>query len=150
MFRKTNGDDITPMMRATEAAVKQLTRPTKRLLALLVVLCVVMAGVVGFLGYKNVTHPDTNALKAQAAQISQVVNTVRAGAISSCEATNARSAADIQHWDLFIGLLLKGQTNPTVLAEGHEVTASVAKSDAPRDCQAIYGTTTAPATTDAG
>jgi hypothetical protein len=114
-----SGSDVSPLIKAAEVAVKRLTRPYKIMIALLVVLILALSVVV----YRG----------------RQLTETVQNGAITSCEATNARSAADIAHWDLFLGLLLKGQTNKTALAEGAEIEASVAKSDAPRDCTAIYG-----------
>jgi hypothetical protein len=119
MGKTTGSNDISPLVKAAEVAVKRLTRPYKVMVALLVVLIVVL-GVVVYRGQ-------------------QLTETVKSGAISSCEATNARGAADIQHWDLFLSLLLKGDTNKTSLAEGAEIEASVAKTDAPRDCAAIYG-----------
>jgi hypothetical protein len=126
--------NIKLLMNATEAAVKKLTRPTRRLVRILSVLVAILIVNIAVLGVV--------AVRGQA-----LTNTVRAGAISSCEAGNVRNAADVAHWDLFINILLKGQTNKTAIAEGHEVEASVAKSDAPRDCAAIYHV---PATTPAG
>lgn len=107
------------LMPVAERIVDRLLRSTKRLVRLLAVggaLLALVVAVMGWLFYQQ--HQS---------------------AVSSCEYGNSRSAADQQHWDLFLGILLKGNTNKTDLALGKQIMDSIARSDAPRDCTQVYG-----------
>lgn len=68
-----------------------------------------------------------------------LARSVQSASVSQCRAGNTLRAGDTQVWDAFIALILRGNHNPGDLAKGRSFERYVAKVDAPRDCQKVYG-----------
>jgi hypothetical protein len=71
--------------------------------------------------------------------VQQQSHSIQQGSIASCEAGNLRAATDAANWNYFIDILVKGDTKPADLAEVKVIKAHIAKADASRDCNAVYG-----------
>lgn len=87
----------------------------------------------GLSGYLYLSQVQTS----HAVQANQ--NALRASVVAGCEAQNARSANDVANWNYFIGVLAKGDTKPADLQEVKVIEAHIAAVDAPRNCEAEYG-----------
>lgn len=147
---------------AVEKAVKDLTRPTKRLIGLLVAVVIALVAVAVVLGI----NVNNNA---------NLANRLQQGAQVSCEAGNVYRAEQTQIWDSFIDLLLTPNsdkaaqvrefkafvatlppdqqatwtkflgvfesTQPSARAEqeGKQFKAYVAQIDSARNCSKLYG-----------
>jgi hypothetical protein len=72
-------------------------------------------------------------------QNQQLANTVRSGAVSQCISGNAHLKVDVDVWEQFIALLLKGNDSVQAHKEGAEFDKYVNAQFTLRNCDALYG-----------
>jgi len=115
-------DNADAAAATAKESAESVARSARWWKTLTVVLVLVVAGV-GYLAWTQ--HTATNQLRQQA--------------INGCMTGNARAAADNAHWDLFIAIAMKGNTDPAAPAKAKQLSDAIAKSDAPRNCSHAYG-----------
>ena len=64
---------------------------------------------------------------------------VQHGSVAECQASNSTRDANVQTWDFFLGILLKGNKNSADLAAGQRVETFIADHNKQRDCIKLYG-----------
>lgn len=118
-----------PLLRAANDQVTRLTRAarwTRIQVWALTAISVVL--VVGYVAGGFIVHGEYSLTR-------QVKNSAAAG----CRQGNAQRAADLDNWKFFLSLLLRGDAKPADRAEARLLLQHVARADAPRDCQKVYG-----------
>jgi hypothetical protein len=113
---------------ATDSALK----PWKKAVRWLTGLVVAFAIGTGVMGVLYAQEYSTTQ------QVSALAHANQQAALSGCLAANSRAAADRGNWDLFLDILLKGNTNAYDLHEESVIKSHVAQVDAPRDCIKAY------------
>jgi hypothetical protein len=73
----------------------------------------------------------------------ELAHKIQNGSIAQCQAGNSARAANVDTWKFFIGVLIKGDTKPSDLAEAKHIIEFIEARNAPRDCHAIYGASAA-------
>lgn len=113
------------VIRAAEALIEKMTRPTRQLVRWVAAGCLLLVLVTGVLAYVVwQEHEDTLHIQHDAVQ--------------SCQAANTQRANEKKVWDAFIDLILKNDTSAKDQSEGTAFKEYVARVDAPRDCQKAY------------
>lgn len=123
--------DSALLITAAEKLVDRLIKADRRRrfqVYTLGVIAIVLAAVVGFTVYG---YNQDQAL----------VTTVRTGAVSQCVSGNAHLKVDVDVWEQFIALLLKGNANAQAHKEGAAFDKYVNAQFALRNCDSLYGIT---------
>jgi hypothetical protein len=118
-----------PIVRAVEHAVKKQLRWKSFQIWLVYALVFGLAVVTAVTVFNNI-------------QVQQAATQLKNDAIASCTAGNNGRTAELQVWDAFINLLLKGNTNATAQQEGAAFKKYLIGALAQRNCQQAYSNVT--------
>lgn len=132
----TKPEKVTPaeesvLLKAAERTVDKLVKADRKRrfqVYALGVMAVVLAVVSGFTTYGYY-------------QNQQITSTTRTGALTQCISGNAHLSVDVNVWEQFIALLLKGNANAQAHKEGAAFDKFVSQQFALRDCYSLYGVT---------